>query len=408
MKIDYNINDFDYNLPQELIADYPLINRDESKLLFFDGNEISHHTFKDISKLLPAESLIVFNKTKVISARLHFAKPTGGIIELLLFEPAGDKKDYQQNLSSFENVVWKCILGGKRVSENMLLTAESGELKVEAKILEKNANEVLAEFSWNQNISFAELLNIIGNVPLPPYIKRKTDFIDKSRYQTVYAKHEGSVAAPTAGLHFTEKVLNDLLDKNIIDAEVTLHVGLGTFLPVSAENVSEHKMHEERILIRTDEIAKIIYFLNNRKVGQRFIATGTTSMRTVESLFWHAYKAIEQGENPEIVSIEQWLPYSAPNLSTADITRIMNKFHELLLSKNISQIEGETSVIIVPSYQFMLIDAIITNFHLPKSTLLLLISAFIGNENRKQIYSEAIRNDYRFLSYGDSSLLFRQ
>lgn len=408
MKIEHNINDFDYNLPQELIAEYPLINRDESKLLFFDGNAISHHTFRYVDELLPSDSLIVFNKTKVIAARLFFAKPTGGKIELLLFEPAGDKKDYQQNLSSYEKVAWKCIIGGKRVSENMILTAESGDNIVKAKIIEKIGNEVLAEFSWNQDISFAELLNLIGNVPLPPYIKRKTDFMDKSRYQTVYAMHEGSVAAPTAGLHFTESVISNLHKKNIADAEVTLHVGLGTFLPLSAENITEHKMHEERIILKTDEIAKIVNFINNRNHFQRLIATGTTSMRTLESLFWHAYRVVEMGDNPEIISIEQWLPYRILNFDSLEIVNIMNSFYRLLIAKNIDEIEGETSLMIVPGYKFMLVDAIITNFHLPKSTLLMLISAFVGDENRVKIYYEAIKNEYRFLSYGDSSLLFRK
>lgn len=406
MKIKFNINDFDYKLSTDKIADFPLKDRAESKLLFFDGYDIYHNQFKNISQFLPSGSLIVFNKTKVIAARIFVKKETGGKVELLLFEPAGNKRDYQENLSSFDSVEWNCIIGGKRVFDGMILTAESSHLLLKASIIEKNGNEALVKFTWNKKISFSEVVNSLGHIPLPPYIKREDILEDKSNYQTVYAKNEGSVAAPTAGLHFTKQILQELNEKQIIESEVTLHVGLGTFLPVSSENISEHKMHEERIIIRTGEIKKILNFLLYQCKTELFVVTGTTSLRTIESLFWHAYKFSLEKVNPEKINIEQWYPYQF-NPCRKDIIDSLENLLFTLNENNIDEIEGSTSLMIVPGYKFHIVDALITNFHMPKSTLLMLVSAFVGDENRRKIYNNALQNNYRFLSYGDASLLLK-
>lgn len=406
MNKNININDFDYDLPKERIASEPLANRDKSKLLSCNENgEISHHIFSDIVDLIPQGSLIAFNKTKVISARLLCTKPTGGKAELLLFEP---QDDYQISLSSRKNVVWKCIVGGRKINPGLELLTENEGVKLTARIIEKTENEADVEFEWNSDITFAEVLNIIGNVPLPPYIKREAKKSDKQNYQTVYAKYDGSVAAPTAGLHFTDNVLRALKQKNIDEMEVTLHVGLGTFLPVVDDDVSKHVMHREKIIIKLDEIKKIRDFFSNRNASELFIATGTTSVRTLESLYWHAVKVYFENIDPAFIKTEQWVYQNYESKKLPTIIELFNELINKLEEINIETIEGETSLMIVPGYEFKLIEALITNFHMPKSTLLMLISAFVGDDNRRAIYEAALNNDYRFLSYGDSSFLIRK
>jgi S-adenosylmethionine:tRNA ribosyltransferase-isomerase len=406
MNKNFNINEFDYDLPKDRIASEPLENRDESKLLFCNENgEISHHIFSDIVDLIPQGSLIAFNKTKVISARILCTKPTGGKAELLLFEP---HDDYQISLSSRKNVVWKCIVGGRKINPGIELFAENQGVKLTAKIIEKTDNEADVEFEWNSDITFAEVLNIIGNVPLPPYIKREAKKSDKQNYQTVYAKYDGSVAAPTAGLHFTDNVLKSFKQKKIGETEVTLHVGLGTFLPVVDDDVTKHVMHRETIIIKLDEIKKIRDFFSNRNANQLFIATGTTSVRTLESLYWHAVKVYFNKIDPSIIKTEQWIYNDYDNINLPKINELLDELIIKLEQESIEKIEGETSLMIVPGYEFKLIEALITNFHMPKSTLLMLISAFVGDDIRRSIYESALNNDYRFLSYGDSSFLIRK
>lgn len=389
-----NINDFNYDLPEDRIAKYLLQNRVKSKLLVANStaNTITHHTFEDVINLLPDNTSLYINKTKVISGRFYMVKETGGRAEILLVEPIEPSNDPQIALQATGTAVWKAIIGGKRIKAGSVLKEINGQLSAE--ILEKEANEVKVKLNW-ENGTFSELLLNSGVLPLPPYLNRESEEADKESYQTVFAKYDGSIAAPTAGLHFTNEILDKLKAKGIRLRELTLHVGPGTFLPVSTDNINEHKMHSEMFSINKSLLNNLLEDLEEER---KIVCVGTTSIRTVESLFW-AGNNIEEFSRTKLVN--QWAPYEK-NEVLSPIKSINNLIN---IMKN-EILQGKTELIIVPGYKFKFTDGLFTNYHVPKSTLLLLVSAFVG-EMWTDIYKSALDNNYRFLSYGDSSLLLK-
>lgn len=392
------IADYNYPLTEDRIAKYPIAERDQSKLLIYRNGDIAESKFYHIPEIIPANTLLVRNNTRVIQARMIFHKQSGARIEIFCLEPHRPA-DYQISLSSTEPVVWNCLVGNLKkwrggelkiqLSETLTLTAEK---------LENLGNTVNIRFSWsNHSISFVEILQLAGELPIPPYLNRETQESDKVTYQTVYAKIDGSVAAPTAGLHFTDAVIEKLKQKGIKITELTLHVGAGTFQPVKVVDANNHPMHSEYIAVELETLKQI-----QKKIGH-ILAIGTTSMRTLESLYFIGYK-ISQGEFINQFVIEQDDPYLREyNISTYDSLAYIIKYLE---SKNQKTIYAYTKILIKPGYKFHVVDMLITNFHQPKSTLLLLVSAFVGKDWEK-IYQYALDNDFRFLSYGDSSLLFK-
>ena len=403
---DLQIKDFSYHLPEDRIAKYPLANRAESKLLIYKDKQISESVYQQIANEIPENSLLVFNNTKVIEARILFQKESGAIIEIFCLEPDDQYPDITTAMLQKGKVFWKCLVGGakkwkeKQILKHIQIAGNTIVLRAERK--EQIADYNLIEFNWDDiSISFAEILHAAGLIPLPPYLNRKAETSDADRYQTIYAKYDGSVAAPTAGLHFTEAVFEKLGKKNIETAYLTLHVGAGTFKPVKAEKMDEHEMHAEFIEVSVPLIEKII-----AKLNAPIIPVGTTSMRTIESLYWLGIKVIL---NPAIILSElvvnQWAPYeidatdiSASTALNALIIWMQKNEIEILITK--------TQIIIAPGYEFKIANALITNFHQPQSTLLLLVSALIGDDWKK-VYAYAIENDFRFLSYGDGCLLWK-
>ena len=388
-----NINDFTYELPAGRIALYPLDQRDQSKLLVYQKGSIAHKQFSSLADFLPHNATLFFNDTKVIPARLHFTKDTGATIEVFLLHPVSPSTLVVEAMQAQEKSVWKCTIGNlKRWAEGTSLQKELGSLAVTASLV--NREEGLVEFLWTPGVSFAEIISRSGETPLPPYLKRKPDVSDRDRYQTVYAHYEGAVAAPTAGLHFTNNVLQALKAKGIETDYLTLHVSAGTFQPVKVQNAVEHPMHTEQVLISRNNLENL---LKNRFI----IPVGTTSMRTLESIYWFGVKLKKNHE--AIFSIQQNDPYqnytSLPSTEEAlqEVIRYMER-------KQLDILTGETSIYIMPGYTFRICRGLITNFHQPGSTLILLVAAFVGDD-WKNIYHEALANDYRFLSYGDSSLL---
>ncbi len=394
------IKDFTYELPDDRIAKFPLEKRDESKLLLYDKGNISHTIFKNISDYLDEGELLVCNNTRVIQARLIFHKETGARIEIFCLEPI-QPHDYVLTFQSTKECVWKCMIGNANKWKTGLLskvvTIGNEDITVYAEKLEAVGNSYNVRFSWEKDeLTFASILDAFGVLPIPPYLHRETVERDKITYQTVYSKIKGSVAAPTAGLHFTKEVFKSLEEKNINVEEVTLHVGAGTFQPVKSDTIGGHTMHSEWISVKRETIEKI-------RIAGRVIAVGTTSVRTLESLYYIG-KIISQ--NPQIhetdLTVSQWMPYDGSSDiptddSLASILSYMDRNH-------LDTIQANTQIIIVPGYKFHIVKAIITNFHQPQSTLLLLISALVGDDWRK-IYDYAMKNGFRFLSYGDSSLL---
>lgn len=396
-----SINDFTYHLPDEKIARYPLEKRDDSKLLVYKDGEISDLKFNEINAVLEENTLLISNETKVIAARLLFYLPTGAKIEVFCLEPFLPS-EINQNLQSNSSVQWMCMIGNsKKWKPEETLAMACKDFILSVKKVSQEQNGWVVSFDWdNATISFADVLAQAGHIPLPPYLNRTDEESDKVRYQTIFAKHEGSVAAPTAGLHFSNEVVNDLQIKNILFSSVTLHVGAGTFLPVKAETLEGHHMHEEIFVVSLDTLYKI---RNNK--GQR-IAVGTTSLRTLESLYWTAIQ-LQENSNLNLADchVTQWMPYEKEQIMTA------NEALDLLIhhaEKNgLTQISGKTSLLIAPGYDIKMVDGIITNFHQPNSTLLLLVSAMVGEDWHK-IYDHALQNNYRFLSFGDSSLLMKK
>ena len=396
------ITDYSYNLPDSKIAKYPLQNRDESKLLLWQNGKISQKTFKNIPALLPENSVLVFNNTRVIHARMFFRKETGAKIEIFCLEPISPS-DYQIAFQETQKVTWKCMLGNaKKWKEGTLektIEINGEKVIIEASKLKQEGNSFEIEFSWTGSFTFADIVEKAGTLPIPPYLNRETEESDEESYQTVYAKIDGSVAAPTAGLHFTEYVLSKLSEKNIGIQEITLHVGAGTFQPVKSHTISGHTMHHEKVIIPKKIIES---FLNNNK---KIIAVGTTSVRSLESLYWLGLQLEDAGSfNRLLPEISQWEPYETENL--IPVEKALQNLANHLEKEKKTELQFSTQIIIIPGYQFKLVKGMITNFHQPQSTLLLLISAFLGDE-WKRVYDFALENDFRFLSYGDSNFYLK-
>jgi len=399
---DINIKDFTYDLPESRIAKYPLPLRDSSKLLIYKNAQVSHTVFTELPSLLDDNSIMVFNNTKVVPARLFFERESGAHIEVFCLDP-DSPAEYSTMFAQTESCRWHCIVGNlKRWKGDVLKLsnpAHSPEIEamdLRATLISREDQTAVVEFSWQLGFEFSRVLEICGNIPIPPYLNRETESIDYQRYQTTYAKYNGSVAAPTAGLHFTDRVMSDIRVKGVDMETVCLHVGAGTFLPVKNDNVAEHVMHREPFAVKKT-------FLEDLLRGERKLtAVGTTSVRTLESLYYIGVKCIELG-HPGIVS--QWEPYERdyPYTTEEAIKAIVSYMDENQMDVLVSG----TRIIIVPGFKFRVVDVLVTNFHQPQSTLLLLISAFVGG-NWRTIYDYALENDFRFLSYGDSSILFRE
>lgn len=399
---DISIKDFSYDLPEERIAKYPLEKRDASKLLIYKNGSVSDHHFYNLPEHLKEKDLLIFNNTKVIRARIHFQKSTGSTIEVFCLDPA-DHFDPALVFQQKHSCRWNALVGNAKRWKNETLQLELSihdeVVTLSAKIENRLPEHFIIQFDWTGDHTFADILEAAGKLPIPPYLNRETEDDDLIRYQTVYAKYDGSVAAPTAGLHFTSEVFSELEKKEIATAEVTLHVGAGTFRPVKSETMADHEMHEERMYIHRETIEKLLAHHS----GGRVIVVGTTSMRTIESLYWFGVLLLENPKAEFIIS--QWTPYESREKVSGEAS--LNAVLNYMKQHAMQSISGFTSLLIAPGYEFHLINGLITNFHQPNSTLLLLVSAFIG-EDWKKVYAHALEKDYRFLSYGDSSLLWRK
>lgn len=393
------ISDFDYNLPDDRIAKYPLKERDSSKLLYFEGGTINSKKFRDLPDLLTGGDRLVFNTTKVVKARLDFHKTTGARIEIFLLHPS-EPSDYAMAFSSCESVVFSCLIGNAKKWKEGYVYAQGNNVKVEAEKLAATNKDFQVRFQWdNPELSFSEVLEDIGSIPIPPYLNRDAESDDEDNYQTVYARSDGSVAAPTAGLHFTDQVFHRLSEKGISRDELILHVGAGTFVPVKIDNAIDHKMHSEKVTISRKLIERLL-------MDRRTVAVGTTSTRSLESLYWLGVKLVQDKSlNTGNLVLEQWEAYDLDDrISVQDS---METLLERMSAEELENLTFQTQIMIAPGYDFKLVNGLITNFHQPKSTLLLLIAAVVG-EDWKEIYQYALDNQYRFLSYGDSSLLIRR
>jgi len=401
-----SIIDFTYELPDERIARYPLAERDQSKLLIYRNGQISETIYAELAEHIPANSLLVFNNTKVVEARLLFEKPNGGKIEIFCLEPHEQYGDITTAMLQKGKVLWKCLVGGaKKWKEGALISQiekyDSSEITLTARKIEQYADAYLIELSWDDpDMSFAELLHVAGVIPLPPYLNRAAEESDQERYQTIYAEHDGSVAAPTAGLHFTDSLFANLTQKNIRQSFVTLHVGAGTFKPVKSATMQDHEMHAEFIDVSAAFIEQLL-----QQTTDPVIAVGTTSLRTLESLYWLGVKTkLDPNISTEALTITQWEPYELAQYNfsaSAALTALL----VWLQQNRIERLITKTQIIIAPGYTFRIVKGLITNFHQPQSTLLLLVAA-ISRDNWKNIYQYALDNQFRFLSYGDGSLLW--
>ncbi len=399
------IKDFNYDLPDERIAKFPLAERDSSKLLVYNKGVVTEDVFTSLPQYLPPRSLMVFNNTRVIQARLHFRKETGSMIEIFCLEPFCPI-DYQQNFASKEGCTWICLVGNlKRWKQGMLsrqVTVGGKEVTFTAeKGAEHHGGSHYVSFSWDDdNVSFAEILDAVGELPIPPYLNRKTEESDKRTYQTVYSKIKGSVAAPTAGLHFTEKVLKAIDEAGITREELTLHVGAGTFKPVKSDEIEGHEMHSEYIVVKRQTIQRLL------EHNGCAIAVGTTSVRTLESLY---YIGVKLQDHPDLsedeLHIEQWMPYDyEENGGGLSVMQALGNIDAYMERYGLDALHTSTQIIIAPGYEYKIVKMMVTNFHQPQSTLLLLVSAFVHGDWQR-IYDYALAHDFRFLSYGDSSLL---
>ncbi|MGI8637623.1 MAG: S-adenosylmethionine:tRNA ribosyltransferase-isomerase [Segetibacter sp.] len=399
---------FTYDLPTERIAKYPLRDRDSSKLLVYNSGKISTSTYQSLDQFLPEDTLLMFNNTKVVEARLLFQKPPGGVLEIFCLEPCDEYADITSAMLQKASVRWKCLVGGASkwkhgMKLQKVITETERETILEASIVGRLGDSFIIELSWQpEDRSFADVLHIAGFIPLPPYLHRDVEEDDKTRYQTIYAKYDGSVAAPTAGLHFTNTVFEKLAAKNIQKEFVTLHVGAGTFKPVKAETMDKHEMHAEFMDVSAEAIQNLIDYCN-----KTVVAVGTTSLRTIESLYWIGVKVITE---PEIkidqISIDQWEPYKSEwvQIKTEDALKSLLAWMQ---KRGLKRIITKTQILIAPGYELKVARGIITNFHQPQSTLLLLIAAIVG-EAWRDVYSYALENDFRFLSYGDGCLLWNE
>ena len=403
-----HISDYQYDLPDERIAKFPMARRDQSKLLIYNKGEVGEDIFYHLPDYLPKGALMVFNNTKVIQARMHFRKTdangehTGALIEVFLLEPA-EPADYEQMFQTTGHCAWYCLVGNlKKWKEGPLtriIEVEGTQVEVTATRGPIHGTSHRIDFTWNGDVSFATIIDTMGELPIPPYLNRETQDSDKTTYQTVYSKIKGSVAAPTAGLHFTPEVLADLDAHGIEREELTLHVGAGTFKPVKSEEMEGHEMHTEYISVRRDTITKL---LNH---DCQAIAVGTTSVRTLESLYYMGLKVIA---NPDLTEdqlhVSQWEPYHKGDCPQCDTQRSLQALASWMDARGLEVLHASTQIIICPGYDYKIVRMLVTNFHQPQSTLLLLVSAFVGGDWHK-IYDYALAHDFRFLSYGDSSLL---
>ncbi|HUZ61718.1 MAG TPA: S-adenosylmethionine:tRNA ribosyltransferase-isomerase [Hanamia sp.] len=404
-----SISDFDYSLPEEKIAAYPLPQRDQSKLLIYKNGYISEDIYRNISDHLPEKSFLVFNDTRVIKARILFQKATGGIIEIFCLEPHEKTNDYAIILSQKKSTRWKCMIGGAgKWKEKFLekkIAIDNNTIKLKAQLVRKLSDAYVVELSWDpENYSFAEIIEHAGETPLPPYIKRKVEEIDAQKYQTIYSAHEGSVAAPTAGLHFTKEIFASLKNKNIDTGFVTLHVGAGTFKPVKSEHMEGHEMHAEWIDVSAKFIQQLI-----QNISHGVFCVGTTSVRTIESLYWMGLKIfMNSGIEYDDLKINQWEVYEDDlKNNNCTVEKSLQSLLTYLKNKKTERLFIQTQIIIAPGYSFKIVNGIITNFHQPKSTLLLLVAAMIGAE-WKNIYEYALSHEFRFLSYGDGCLIYKE
>ncbi len=387
-----SLRDYNFDLPAEAIAEFPLEQRDQAKLLVYAQGTIQHKQFFQLADFLPEGALLAYNNTKVIPARLLVYRESGAQVELLLLEPLHEIPT-ETLMNSKGSGDWKAMIGGlKKWKDNETLFARFEGLELQAQLLSRT--DATVNLRWNEDICFAEVLEKLGRMPLPPYIKREVTESDKERYQTVYAKHQGAVAAPTAGLHFTDRVFERLEAKGIDTLSLTLHVGAGTFQPVKVDNPAEHPMHNERMVVQLEQVEKL-----SQHIGP-IVPVGTTSMRTLESLYWWG---VLLSENPETdFFIPKLLPYQGKKTLTR--SEAFGHVANFMKRKGIQEYSGHTEILIMPGYTFQVCDALITNFHLPETTLILLVAAFIGDDWRK-VYDTALEGQYRFLSFGDSSLL---
>ncbi|MBS7290091.1 MAG: S-adenosylmethionine:tRNA ribosyltransferase-isomerase [Bacteroidales bacterium] len=398
---DIRIEDYNYMLSDERIAKYPLPDRDSSRLLYYSSGKIEERIFRDLPDLLPTDSIIVFNDTKVVPARLHFQRASGAHIEIFCLEPI-DPPEYNTIFAVDSACRWRCVIGNSKRWKDDVLTLYNpesselvNELSLEARLIEKEGETGIVEFRWKNSYPFSRVLEICGTVPIPPYLNRKTEAIDSERYQTLYARFQGSVAAPTAGLHFTEDVLTRIRAKGIDMENVCLHVGAGTFLPVKSSNVADHPMHREPFVVKKDFIRTLL------EAGKGVTAVGTTTVRTLESLYYVGVSCIEKGKAEDV---DQWAPYIRDyQYSLQDALEAILSW---LDSEALDELKVGTRIIIVPGFKFRIVERLVTNFHQPESTLILLVSAFVNGDWRS-IYDYALENGFRFLSYGDSSLLER-
>ncbi len=397
------INDFTYELPSERIAQKPLPQRDASKLLLYRQGNIKEDSYRNIAAHLPEDALIIFNQTKVIHARLRFLKATGGAIEVFCLEPDARYADITTAMLQKKWVQWKCMVGGASKWKNgMVLEKKLNDVTLYAELQERGTNGFTILFRWSDAaLSFAEILQQAGEVPLPPYMNRDAVEEDEQRYQTIFAREEGSVAAPTAGLHFTEAILRDLSAKKITASSITLHVGAGTFQPVKSERINDHEMHAEWIEVSLEVMEQLLAYSD-----KNIIAVGTTSLRTLESLYWIGVKLLH-GVLPDFqhIAVTQWEPYelAEKNIPAAHALKALRDW---LLQNGQTRLLTKTQILIAPGYEFKIVNALVTNFHQPQSTLLLLVAAFIGKD-WKQMYEYALAHGFRFLSYGDGCLLWR-
>lgn len=394
------IDDYDYPLPEDRIAKFPLERRDQSKLLVCKDDGLQESTFAHVAEFLPQDALLVFNNTKVIHARLFFRKPTGSTIEIFCLEPWN--QPVATAFEEREHCVWTCFVGNNKKWKDSTLsrtfTLNNTEVTLVATRREAVTNTWIVEFSWNGGFSFAEIIEYAGVIPLPPYLNREAEASDKERYQTVYALHEGSVAAPTAGLHFTPEVFDTLKAKGIGTEFVTLHVGAGTFKPVNTPTIGEHEMHVEKVQLSAANLQRIISHKGP------VIPVGTTSVRTLESVYWFGVK-LSQNPDLEAMHVMQWDPYQLES-SAISKEEAFSKVLDWMQSRGEELLDGDTQLLIAPGYKYHVISGIITNFHQPKSTLLLLVSALVG-EKWKECYRYALDHQFRFLSYGDSCLFLK-
>ncbi len=397
---DISIKDFDYQLPDSRIAKYPLERRDASKLLVYKDGDCSDHIFRDIPSLLPAGALMIFNDTKVVPARLFFRRESGAHIEIFCLQPV-EPSEYVKAFDTVGKCSWKCVIGNSKRWKDDVLTLDTDDpellsVALRARLIERQDRTGTVEFTWEGDVPFSRILEMCGRIPIPPYLGRETEAIDLERYQTEYAHVRGSVAAPTAGLHFTREILGQISASGIETDNVCLHVGAGTFLPVKSEKISGHPMHREPFVVSRELLVKLA------RRDRPVVAVGTTSIRTLESLYYAGACCIENGFPDDV---GQWAPYERD--WTYSTQETLTAIIDYLDRNGLSEFKTGTRIIIVPGFKFRIVDALVTNFHQPQSTLLLLVSAFVAGD-WKTIYSHALEGGYRFLSYGDSSLLFRR